>query len=236
MKTIRSLFAAAFTLLLISSPFSLADQLHSRHHEVVVLEPQNLPEQAQSGGNSLFLYYNNAARALLYVEQQQGARIVVFDVTDPASIKAISTISLTGANAFDFVRPLGNKAALVRFRKDNRLAVLDLTKIKTPVLHPLADDSGLSSLSLDHPLGDAVYLGTRQNNAYVPAVPRDYQVVDLSTPAAPAQIATIRQVKHEVTNPETGTTFLLGSDGLTVIRRTDVEQEHQIHEMQMSGN
>jgi catalase len=38
-------------------------------------------------------------------------------------------------------------------------------------------------------------------------------------------------VKHRVVN-DTGTTFLLGSEGLTVIRRTSVENDYRIHQMQ----
>jgi len=43
-------------------------------------------------------------------------------------------------------------------------------------------------------------------------------------------------VKHRATNDETGTTFLLGSDGLTVVRRPRVEQEYKAQQLQMEGN
>jgi hypothetical protein len=45
--------------------------------------------------------------------------------------------------------------------------------------------------------------------------------------SVPTQLATVKDVKHRVTNDETGTTFLLGSDGLTAVRRLPVEEEVQ---------
>ncbi len=67
-------------------------------------------------------------------------------------------------------------------------------------------------------------------------LPRDYQVVDISTPADPALLATVKLVKHRVVNGDTGTTFLLGSEGLTVVRRISIENDYKTHQMQMNGN
>jgi hypothetical protein len=39
-----------------------------------------------------------------------------------------------------------------------------------------------------------------------------------------------------VTNDETGTTFLLGSNGLTVVRRLSIENNYKVSQMQMEGN
>jgi len=38
-----------------------------------------------------------------------------------------------------------------------------------------------------------------------------------------------------VVKDDTGTTFLLGSEGLTVVRRTSVENDYKTHLMQMSN-
>jgi len=73
-------------------------------------------------------------------------------------------------------------------------------------------------------------------NPFVRAVPRDYQVIDISVPSDPLVLATVKQVKHKVVNSTTGTTFLLGSEGLTVIRRTSVENDYKVHLMQQSSN
>jgi hypothetical protein len=71
---------------------------------------------------------------------------------------------------------------------------------------------------------------------YVSAVAHDYQVVDISNPAGPTPLATIKQVKHKVVNEETGTTYLLGSDGLTVVRRPRVEDDYKIQQIQTEWN
>jgi hypothetical protein len=84
-------------------------------------------------------------------------------------------------------------------------------------------------------LGESSLLVKSQPHSYVPAVARDYQVVDIAA-SAPIQLAAVKDVKHRVTNDETGTTFLLGSDGLTVVRRLDIENEYKIHQMQTEGN
>jgi len=60
-------------------------------------------------------------------------------------------------------------------------------------------------------------------------------VIDISSPSEPTLLATIAQVKHTVVNNDAGTTFLRGSEGLTVIRRTSVENDYRIHQMQMQN-
>ena len=68
------------------------------------------------------------------------------------------------------------------------------------------------------------------------AAPRDYQVVDISSPADPVLLATVTQVKHKLVNGHTGKTFLFGSDGLTLVRRTGVEKVYRTHPTQIDGN
>jgi hypothetical protein len=109
-------------------------EIHSKSKDLVVMEPRDLPKQAQTPGNSLFLHSDNAGGTYLYVEQLQGARLSVFDVTDPARIKLIVSTPLAAQGAFDFVRPLGYSAELVYFRDSQKEAVLDLRKAKRPVL------------------------------------------------------------------------------------------------------
>jgi hypothetical protein len=68
---------------------------------------------------------------------------------------------------------------------------------------------------------------------YVPAVARDYQIVDISA-ADPTLLATVKEVKHVATNDDSGTTFFLGSDGLTVVRQISVETDYK-SQMQPHG-
>ena len=229
----RTLTAGFLTLTALAAPLAGNAQVRSQSGELVVLEPRNLPEQANLGGNSFFLHSNDAGSTYLYIEQQQGARLTVFEVTDPSHIKMISTTPLTVAGPFDFVRPLDGHAELIRFRDGKGVAVLDLNKAAKPSIHMV---SGLLDPGPTESLGESGYLGVNEPYNYVRAVPRDYQVVDLSAPANPVLLTTVKQVKHRVVNNDTGTTYLLGSDGLTVIRRISVENDYKTHQMQMQGN
>src|SRR3984885_8811254 len=198
-------------------------EIHSRSKELVVMEARDLPEQAQARGNSLFLHSDNAGSTYLYIEQQQGGRLSVFDVTDPARIKLVVSTPLAAEGAFDFVRPIGDHAELVRFRDSQKEAVLDLRKAKSPVLRMISTVTDLGSAET---LGQSALLVTSQSHGYSPAVARDYHVIDIAD-AVPTQLATVKDVKHRATNDATGTTFLLGSDGLTVVRRLPVEEEYK---------
>ena len=206
-------------------------EIHSKSNNLVVMEPHDLPEQAQAPGNSLFLHSDNAGGTYLYVEQQQGARLSVFDVTDPARIKLVVSMTLPAQGAFDFVRPLGYSAELVHFRDSQKEAVLDLRKAKRPVLRLI---SAMTYLGPAEPLGQSGFLVTTQADKYTPAVARDYQVIDVAS-SIPTQLATVKEVKHRVTNDYTGTTFLLGSDGLTVVRRLSVENDYKEQQFQPHG-
>jgi len=70
-----------------------------------------------------------------------------------------------------------------------------------------------------------------QPNAQSDSNDPNYQVVDLSNPNP---VADVKHVFEKITNDETGTTFLLATDGLYLIRRPAVEEEHDIHDYQMS--
>ena len=196
------------------------------------MEARDLPEQAQIPGNSLFLHSDNEGSTYLYVEQQQGARLSVFDVTDPARIKVVVSAPLAAEGAFDFVRPLGDHGELVYFRDSQKEAVLDLRKIKKPVLRMISE---MTDLGPAEPIGESGLLVTTQAHTYPPAVARDYQVIDVAG-SIPTQLATVSEVKHRVTNNYTGTTFLLGSNGLTVVRRLSVENDYKEQQLQTQGN
>jgi len=213
--------------------FTLPAEIRSKSQELIVVQPHDLPEAAQTPGHSLFLYSDGSGGTYLYIEQLQGARITIFDVTDPSKIKLVGSIPLTVSGAFDFVRPLDGHGELVRFRDNKGVAVLDLHKAKAPSLRMI---SGLSDSGSTQPLGETGFLIVNEPYNYVRATPRDYQVVDISSPSEPVLLATVKEVRHELVNSDTGTTFLLGSEGLTVVRRTSVENDYKTHLMQMMSN
>jgi hypothetical protein len=223
---VRTVVAATVSLLL---AVQACAEVHSKSNELIVVQPKDLPEQAQMTGNSFFLYSDNVGSTYLYVEQQQGARLTAFDVTDPSHIKVVASTPITGPGAFDFVRPLGGHGELVRFRDNKSVAVLDLHKVKAPTLHTI---NALADAGVTEALGESGFLMVNEPYNYVRATPRDYQVVDISSPSEPMLLATVAQVKHKLVKDDTGTTFLLGSEGLTVIRRPRVEDEYKIHQYQ----
>jgi hypothetical protein len=231
-NTIKSTLALGLVVAAAILTSTAEAEIHSKPNELVVMEPRDLPEQAQAPGNSLFLHSDNAGSTYLYVEQQQGARLSVFDVTDPARIKLVVSMPLPAEGAFDFVRPLGYNAELVSFRDGQKEAVLDLRKAKRPVLRTIA---AMTDLGPAERLGESGFLVTTQAHNYTPAVARDYQVIDVAG-SIPTQLATVKDVKHRAANDYTGTTFLLGRDGLTVVRRLSVENDYKEQQLQTQGN
>src|ERR1700761_1115929 len=165
--TIKSTLALGLVVAAAVLTSTAEAEIHSRSKELVVMQTRDLPEQAQAPGNSLFLHSDNVGSTYLYVEQQQGTRLSVFDVTDPARIKLIVSMPLAAEGAFDFVRPLGNNAELVYFRDGQKAAVLDLHKARKPVLQMI---SIVTDLDQAEPLGESGFLATGQTYKYVSAV------------------------------------------------------------------
>ena len=231
-NTIKSTLALGLVVAAAALTTTAEAEIHSRSKELVIMEARDLPEQAQTPGNSLFLHSDSEGSTYLYVEQNQGARLSVFDVTDPSRIKLVVSTTLAAEGAFDFVRPLGDYSELVHFRNSEKEAVLDLRTAKRPVFRVISTATDLGQAET---LGRSALLVTGQTYKYVPAVGRDYQVIDIAA-SAPTQLATVKDVRHRVTNDETGTTFLLGPNGLTVVRRLSVESDYKVHQMQMQGN
>src|SRR5271163_571213 len=166
-NTIKSTLALGLVVtaaVLATSPAEA--EIHRKSNDLVVMEARDLPEQAQTPGNSLFLHSDNAGSTYLYVEQQQGGRLSVFDVSDPARIKLVGSTPLAAEGAFDFVRPLGNNAELVYFRNGQKAAVLDLRKARRPALRMI---STVTDLDQAETLGESGFLATSQPYKYVSA-------------------------------------------------------------------
>ena len=214
--------------------FTLTGQAEakSRANRIVVERPTDLPELAQKAGQAMLLHDTEDGRTLLYIEQNRGAQLAVFDVSDPAHVKEEGSARLDAPGSFDFVSSLGDYAELVRFRRGQGEAVLNLHNVKDPTLTTI---QGLDSEGSTRRLGDDGLIIASQPTVQSGANdPTDYEVVDISNPLHPSTVADMKRVLEEVTNDETGTTFVLTPDGLYLIRRPDVEEEHDIHEWQMS--
>src|SRR5882762_9805147 len=205
---------------------TLAGHAEARNYpskKVIVVRPADLPELARVTGQAMLLHATGDGRTLLYIEQNHGARLAIFDVTDPAHVKQEGSAQVDASGSFDFVSSLGDYAELVRFRNGPGEAVLDLHKVKTPTLNKI---QGLDFQGSTERLGGDGLIVADANDP-------NYQVVDLSNPVAPNPVAEVKHVLEKITNDETGTTFLLAVDGLYVIRRPAVEEEYEIHQQQM---
>jgi hypothetical protein len=203
---------------------------HHSSDKIIVVRPADLPELARVTGQAMMLYDTLDDRTLLYIEQNHGARLAIFDVTDPAHVKAEGSAQVDAPGSFDFVSYLGADAVLVRFRNGQGEAVLNLHKAKTPTLNVI---QGLYSQGATEFLGDGVLLIAKRPSVQSDANDPDYQVVDISNPLHPNPLPDIKQVLEKITNDETGTTFLLTVDGLYLIRRPVVEAEFRIREQEM---
>lgn len=176
---------------------------------IVLVPPANLPASAQQAGEAMFLYGRFDGRALLHVEQNRGAGLATFDVTDPAHITGQGSVQLSASGSFDFISPLGNQAELVRFRQ-GKDAVLDLPWLRDPQLKTVP---GLT-------LQDSALTFAGQDDA-PPA--RDYPVIDTLTAYELGRFFDVKQVRAELTKGDTGTIFVLTDSGRYVIRRPAAE-------------
>jgi hypothetical protein len=189
------------------------------YDKVVLVPPTDLPASARQTGESMFLHDTIDGRTLLYVEQNQGARLATFDVTDPVYILGKGSVPLDASGPFDFVSPLGDHAELVRYRQGDDEGILDLPRMRDPQLKTVA---GLTVRDPITTLGNDGFAVSGQAKAGA----RDYQPVDAVYEINRAFDVT--QVREEVTKTDTGTTFMLTENGLFVIRRPAVEWTHQM--------
>jgi hypothetical protein len=236
MLTKSRIFPAVITSFFLGSALlagTAKAEVVSHSKNLIIEQPANLPELAQRPGIAFHLYTQSGdGRAYLYVEQHNGQRLVVFDVTDPGHVKMVRTVNLSVPAAFEFAEPVGTSSILVRFYDNQGVAVLDLHKANAPVLKTV---HGLQYSGYAEPLGESAFMVTSNPSVDLAHVSRDYQVVDASNAANPVLLYTANLVTRPITRDETGTTFLLGPNGLTVIRRPRVEEEYQAEHVNEHG-
>jgi hypothetical protein len=218
-------FSRIFLAAVIASATIAGAEVASKSGTIIVVQPQDLPQLAQSAGQSMLLHPLVNGLTYLYVEQQQLGRIAVLDVTDMARIKAIGSVKLETPVAFDFAEQLGDTAILIRYRDGSGSAVMDLRQPKSPVLKPASPL--LQTIDSDK-IGTSGLLIASVPRSMGESAARDYRIVDSSAPAAPQLLGTVRGVQAEWTKEDTGTVFLLGLDGLTVVRRPAVELQNRL--------
>jgi hypothetical protein len=213
---VAAIFAAAFGV-----------QANAKTHSksIVVESTSDLPEIAQRKGDAMYLRETGGGQTLLYIEQDNGQTLAILDVSDLGAIRPVAKVSIAAKSPYDFVETLSDSAALVHYRDHSGFAVINFKKSKQPVLtaapqfeHPAQAEavghSGLLLTSMNHPITQ-------------PEDPQ-YEIFDISNPSNPTPIATVDGVTQRLDRPETGTVFMLSNNGLTVIRRPNVEQEYNL--------
>jgi hypothetical protein len=205
------------------------------HSNTIIVEtPDNLPMLAQTDAEAMYLHDTTDGRTFLYVEAQNGQQLTALDVTDPARIQRIAQTTIPGNAAFEFVRSVGDEDALIRYRNGSGVALLSFKHYKHPVL---VNSPALDNADISEALGQTAVLVTSNEVTTQPlSDPRGYKVVDTSNLHQPGVLATIPAVMQRLAKSDTGTLFLLNKNGVTVVRRLRVEEEHQIELIQQEGN
>lgn len=222
--------AAAVALTTVFFAGQTRAEIHSRSKGMIVMEPGDLPAQARLPGSSMFLYSDQHGATYLYLEQQKGTQLSIFDVTDPAKIKAVGSAALNSPGEFVVVRPLNSRAMVVRFENGD-MGVLDLRRSSSPHLTPQAGAAIGGADAVDRT--DSI--ASVQPYPEARMAPHDYQVLDLNA-QTPVVLLTVKGVHSKLVNRETGSTFLLGSDGLTVVRSMSEENAYKLAALQARGN
>jgi hypothetical protein len=199
-------------------------QPHSR--TIVVQSPSNSSVLAQNDSDAMYLHLTGDGRSLLYIEAEDGRTLTVLNVTDPAKIQRVAQVRLAATSAFDFIQPVGDDRALIHYRNGSGDAVLSFKNYKHPELVAASPLGGGHTFSK---LGETAMMSTSANVASDPISDPTYQVWDNSKASGPDLLATIPGVTQRLAKQDTGTLFLLSKDGVTVVRRLRVEEDHDIN-------
>jgi hypothetical protein len=230
----KSILSKALAAAILVTTLNAHAAVRSHAGTIIVDRPADLPEAAQTPTLAMYLHANSAGETVLYLEQNHGRKLAVLDVTDPATIRTIGQVVLNAAAPFDFVGDLGDNAALIRYRDGSGYAVLSFRRTNRPVLTAAPQ---MTDAIFRESLGETALL---QVAASAPQTiihdPANDSILDLSAPAGLATLASVDDVSQRLVRPETGTLFLLNPDGLTVVRRTRIEQEYRNNELQMDHN
>jgi hypothetical protein len=180
--------------------------------KLIVVPANKLPQEAHHQGLAMDLHLVDPSTLYLYVEQEDGKQIAIFDVSDPQKIKFKKLVALEVPAAFDFVQPAGQALEMIRYRDGRGIAILDFSKPKNPVLKAVGAT------------GTEFYIvPVESNQASIrkSVDPQDYQII---RPTASKAVAVVKAVVQQQTDEGNGTIYLLGEDGLTVIRNVRTER------------
>lgn len=230
----KNLFNTTLAISILAITLSAHAAVRSHFGSMIVELSSDLPESAQNATNAMYLHETSGGEEILYLEQRDGKRLAVLDVTDPAKIRTVSQVTVDAPAPYDFVRDLGDSAALIRYRDNSGVAVLSFKQYKRPVLS--AAPALANSVTYDS-MGQMGLLVESNEILQHPESRTDgYSIVDLSAPVNPAVLAHFSDVRQHLLLRDTGTLFLLNDRGLTVVRQPQVELEHATELVEVSYN
>jgi hypothetical protein len=192
--------------------------------DLVIVPSHKLPEKALRPGQAMKLHLVSPDTLYLYVEQDNGRSIAVFDVSHPRKIALKAFVTVDAPAPFDFVETVGRHTELIRYTDGSGNALLDLSKPKLPGIKTMAATNNEAYILPIREGGSGI--SGVVTKPYVSGAPADYQLI---LPSRTQQVLTIRAVIQQLKDEANGTTYLLGSDGLTVIR--DVKREQDLEGM-----
>jgi hypothetical protein len=230
-----SIHPKAFLAAILAITGATASAAVRPHSKTLVVEsPESLDVLAQANPEAMYLQDSNDGRTFLYVEARNGQQLTALDVTDPATIQRVAQTTIPAISAFDFLQAVGEQGVLIQYRDGSGIALLSFKHYKHPVLVTAPSLVGTeTSEALGH---TGLLLSSNEVVNRPTSDPRNYKVVDTANPEQPGLLATIATVKQRLDKSDTGTLFLLNKDGVTVVRRLRVEQEHQTELDQQRGN
>lgn len=115
---------------------------------------------------------------------------------------------------FDFVRRINDDTVLIQYRDGSGFAFLNLRHPKKPAIRKT--DYAFTDTYIE-PLDS-----TEKGHLILPDLDanQDYKVYRAKDPVL---LATVKQVRQILVDPVNGATYLLGHDGLTVVRNPRIE-------------
>jgi hypothetical protein len=186
--------------------------------DIKIVAASTLPAETQQPSQDLLLYSSRFTNAWLYLEQEHGARLIVLNVEEPSNIRLVGSFPTGLQKTYDLIPVPHKHCAILRFRDGSGQELLNLSNPRAPQL--VAAPANLSVTVSPQQSGE--YPGVELRAASGPGEGQDTQI--LETGPAPQLLATISHVTRQTFRPETGTLFLLGEHGLTVVRRLSTEQ------------
>lgn len=232
-QRISKALIAAIVAITVGAPMRAAVQSKT----IIVETPSDLPEAARVPTEALYLHHTGQAQAILYLEQDQGRKLAILDVTDPAKIRSVGQVSLNAPAPYEFVQDLGSARTLIHYHDHSGFAVISFTNYKVPVLTPEPEYLHPASAQADGDNGVLLVSNSASTRTASKATAeRRYEVLSVSSGGGATPLATIQNVIQRVDRPQTGTIFLLTDQGVTVVRCLAAERQHQTNVWQKDEN